>query len=141
MPTLTRWYIKTALVYFVLALIAGLLLEAQKVWDFSLPYSGLFPVYIHLLVVGWLTLLILGVAYWMFPKYSRDLPRGSEALGWASYILLNAGLVLRVVSEPLNALAEAPGSFWGISLAVAALLQWLGGMAFVLNTWGRVKEK
>ena len=141
MPPLTRWYIKTALVYFVLALVVGLLLEAQKVWNFNLPYYGFYPVYIHLLVLGWLTLLILGVAYWMFPKYSRDLPRGSETLGWASYILLNAGLALRMISEPLNTLAGAPGSAWGVLLVVAALLQWMGGMAFVANTWARVKEK
>jgi hypothetical protein len=110
------------------------------VWDFFLPYNSLFPVYIHLLVVGWITLLILGIAYWMFPKYTRDLPRGSELLGWSSYILLNAGLALRVISEPLNALADAPGSLWGTLLAVAALLQWMGGMAFV-TTPGPSKGK
>ena len=141
MPTLTRWYIKTALVYFVLALTAGLLMAAQDVWNFSLRYVSSYPVYIHLLVVGWLTLLILGVAYWMFPKYSRDLPRGSEALGWASYILLTVGLALRVISEPLNDQANVQGTVWGILLVVAALLQWLGGMAFIANTWARVKEK
>jgi hypothetical protein len=30
---------------------------------------------------------------------------------------------------------------FGILLAASALLQWLGGLAFVANTWGRVKEK
>jgi hypothetical protein len=141
MPTVTRWYLKTALVYFVLALSTGVLLAVQQIWGFALPYNGIFPVYIHLLVVGWLTLLILGVAYWMFPKFSSDLPRGSETLGWASYILLNAGLALRLISEPANALAESPGSVWGILLVIAALLQWLGGVAFVANTWARVREK
>ena len=141
MPPLTRWFIKTALLYFILALIAGLLLAAQSAWENFLPSIGLFPVYIHLLVIGWLTLLIMGIVLWMFPKYSRDLPRGSEKLGWASYILMNAGLLLRIISEPANALAGAPGSVWGVLLAVAALVQWLGGMAFVANTWGRVKEK
>lgn len=141
MPPLTRWFIKTAMVYFILALIAGLLLTTQGVWDDFFSSAWLFPAYIHLLVIGWLTMLIIGVVFWMFPKYSRDLPRRSERLGWASYILLNAGLMLRILSEPLSAGAGAPGSLWGILLALAALLLWLGGMAFVINTWGRVKEK
>ncbi len=141
MPPLTRWFIKTGLVYFVLALALGALLAAQQVWNFTLPYSSIFPTYVHVLVVGWLTLLILGVANWMFPKFSANLPRGSGTLGWASYIFLNAGLALRVVCEPANALENVPGSTWGILLAIAAILQWLGGLAFVANTWARVKEK
>jgi len=131
---LTRWFIKTALVYFILALIAGIISAVS-----NLP--GLFPVYIHLLVEGWITLLIIGVVIWMFPKYSRELPRGNEKLGWTSYILLNTGLVLRLVSEPLNTLGEAPESLWGVLLVISAILQWLGGMAFVVNTWSRVKVK
>ncbi len=141
MPPLTRWLIKTALVYFVLALAVGLLIAIQMVWENAIHIVGLSPVYVHLLVVGWLTMLIMGVAYWMFPKYSRDLPRGSEALGWASYILLNAGLILRIASEPAYAGGGALEPARGILLAIAAFAQWLGGMAFVANTWQRVKEK
>jgi Trk-type K+ transport system membrane component len=141
MPPLTRWYIKTALVYFILALTAGLLLALPGSLAGVIQSLGLFPVYIHLLVEGWITFLIIGVAYWMFPKASRERPRGSESLGWASYVLLNAGLILRVIGEPLNSQAGGSISIWGYLLAVSALLQWLGGMAFVVNTWGRVKEK
>jgi hypothetical protein len=141
MPTLTRWYLKTALVYLILALSTGVLLATQQQWGFVLPYSGIFPVYVHALVVGWLTLLILGVAYWMFPKFSTQMPRGSEILGWASYILLNAGLVLRLISEPAHSLDAQSGSSWGVLLGVAAILQWLGGLAFFANTWARVRAK
>lgn len=140
MPLLTRLFIKTGFVYFVLALVVGLLMAVQAVWKLAIPSAGLFPVYVHLLVVGWLTMLIIGVAFWMFPKYTREQPRGSEKVGWASYFLLNIGLLLRVVSEPASSV-NAPGSLWGILLAVGALLQWMGGMAFVGNTWWRVKEK
>jgi len=139
MPPLTRWFIKTSLVYFVLALTVGLLLAIQGVSSLLVALTGMFPVYIHLLVEGWLTLLIMGVVYWMFPKYSRDRPRGSEALGWATYILVNIGLILRVISEPVNTQQPAPP--WGWLLVLAAMLQWSGGMVFVANTWNRVKEK
>jgi hypothetical protein len=137
MPVLTRLFIKTSLVYLALALLISLALAAQPLGWFDLP--GLFPVYIHLFTMGWLTLLIFGVAYWMFPKYSQARPRGSEALGWVTYLLANLGLILRAVAEPLNT-AQA-GGVWGWLLAVSALAQWLAGMAFVFNTWGRVKEK
>ena len=100
MPTLARWYIKAALVYFVLALLAGVIVQARTVIDLPSRLAALRPVYIHLLTVGWITQLIIGVGYWMFPKFSRENPRGSERLAWATFVLLNVGLALRVISEP-----------------------------------------
>ena len=141
MPTLTRWYIKAAFIYFVLALLVGILLGVQAIWTFSPPQADLMPSYFHLLAEGWITMLIIGVAFWMFPKYTLDRPRRSEGLGWASFILLNIGLLLRMISEPANALLASPASTWAILLVTAAILQWLGGMAFVMNTWSRVKVK
>ena len=151
MPALTRWYIKTALAYFVVALLAGLALGVRAVVALPPLFNTLAPVYFHLLMVGWVTQLIFGVVYWMFPKYSADRPRGSEALGWATYWLLNVGLLLRAIGEPLVALQRAigeplvalqPGAgITGWMLAVSAASQWLAGLGFVANTWGRVKEK
>jgi hypothetical protein len=139
MPTLTRWFIRTSLIYFVAALVVGIALMLQAGLGLSIPIAALGPVYFHLFMVGWVAQLIFGVIFWMFPKFSREKPRGSERLGWATYVLLNAGLLLRVVGEPLH--SARPELGWGWLLAVSAVAQWLAGMAFVANTWGRVKEK
>jgi hypothetical protein len=139
MPRVTRVYIKTALAYFVAALAVGLLNAARDLLPPLPLLGGTSPVYLHLFMVGWVTQLIAGVAYWMFPKYSRALPRGHDGLAWATYALLNAGLLLRVVAEP-SILAQ-PESVWGSLLVASAILQWAGGLAFVANTWPRVKEK
>lgn len=141
MPPLTRWFIKTSFVYFALSLLVGLVLAAQASWSFLPSTAAFFPTYFHLLAEGWISMLIIGVVYWMFPKYSLDRPRRSERVAWASYILFNAGLLLRLISEPANTLEAPPVAVWAILLTLAALLQWLGGMAFVINSWGRVKEK
>jgi hypothetical protein len=90
-------------------------------------------------MVGWVTQLIIGVAYWMFPKFTKEQPRGSAPLAWAVYWLLNSGLLLRVIAEPWQSVHPHP--LWGWLLVGAAGLQWLGGVAFVVNTWPRVKEK
>jgi heme/copper-type cytochrome/quinol oxidase subunit 1 len=135
-PTLTRWFIKAGLLYFVAALLLSLLRQAPGSSEQSwLRAAG--PTYLHILVVGWLTQLIFGVAFWLFPRYSAALPRGSEALGWASFILLNLGLLLRIVGEPWLALGGNTGSL----LVASAVAQLLGGWAFVANTWPRIKER
>ena len=131
MALVVRWYLRTALVMFVLALGAGLLQ--------ALGVAGLTPVYFHLLMVGWVTQFIMGVAIWMLPKFTQAQPRGSDRISWVGYILLNLALLLRAAVEPVNALK--PGQLWGWGLVLSALLQWLAGLLFVVNAWRRVKEK
>lgn len=132
MPLLTRTFVKTAMICFALALALGILLALGVT-------NGLFPVYIHLLVFGWLTQLIFGVVFWMFPKYSAEKPRGSETLGWWTYALLNIGLLLRAIAEPIQSTQPNPLSGW--MLVISAILQFLAGLLFAVNSWGRVKEK
>lgn len=139
MPPLTRWYIKTSFVYLIASLAMGVALAARGVLPSSPMLDALAPVYFHLFMVGWVAQLIFGVAYWMFPTYSREHPRGSEKLATATYVMLNVGLLWRAVGEPLNALSTAPA--WGWTLVVSAGLQWLAGMVFVANTWGRVRGR
>jgi hypothetical protein len=139
MPPVTRAFVKTAFLYLVVALLTGLLVAGYSPFGWPAWVAGLGPVYFHLFMVGWVTQLIIGVAYWMFPKFTKTQPRGSETLAWAVYSLLNSGLLLRVVAEPRQSVQPAP--LWGWLLVLSAGLQWAGGVAFVLNTWPRVKEK
>ncbi|PJF41061.1 MAG: hypothetical protein D6737_00470 [Chloroflexi bacterium] len=139
MPTLSRWFIKIGMVYLIAGLIMGAAILIQPVFDLSPKIHALRPVYLHFLFIGWVTQVIMGVGYWMFPKYSKETPRGSERLGWAVFILLNLGLVLRAIGEP------AP-IFWpqidlGWMLAVASICLLLAGWGFIFNTWGRIKER
>ena len=67
------------------------------------------PAYFHLFLVGWVTQMIFGVICWMFPIITRAQPQGNERLGWFSYILLNVGLLLRVIGEPLVSTAQKQG--------------------------------
>lgn len=136
LPTLTRWFIKSAMLYLMAALLLSIALQPPLRQE--LPFlAAMWPTYLHLLVLGWLTQLIFGVALWLFPKYSPSRPRGDERLSWASFLLLNLGLLLRAVAEPSHALGYPVGAL----LIVAALAQLLAGWAFVLNTWPRVRER
>jgi hypothetical protein len=133
-----QFFIKTALVQLLAAMLLGALLLIGQ----GLRLGGLgalLPVYYHLLMLGWATQLIGGVALWMFPPLSRERPRGDERLGWFAYGALNAGLLLRAVAEPAN--AAAPRSIWGVALALAALLQVLAIWALVIALWPRVKGR
>ena len=112
MPTLPRWFIKAGLVYILLGLLMTTLVIGQPVLGLPPQMMSLRPVYLHLLMVGWVTQLITGAAYWMFPKYSKESPRGSERLGWLIFLLHNLGLIIRTIGEPLAVLQPESGMNW-----------------------------
>ncbi|NIV14523.1 MAG: hypothetical protein GWN62_25590 [Aliifodinibius sp.] len=139
MPTLSRWFIKAGIIYFVISLLLALLIKLPAL---SGAWSGLQffrPVFYHTLMVGWITQIIIGVSIWMFPRHTRQQPRGSEALGWWCFYLLNAGLALRVVVEPL--LRISPLSLWKVLIAISTIAQWIAGMLYIINIWKRVKAR
>lgn len=139
MPMLTRWFIKVGMLYFIGGLMIGTVMLLQPMMGWSTRLQVLRPVYLHFLFIGWVTQLIMGVGYWMFPKYSKANPRGSETIGWGVFILLNIGLILRAIGEPLVVLH--PDANLGWTLATASLCLLLAGWGFIFNTWGRVKER
>lgn len=139
MPTITRTFIRTAMGYALVGTVLSTLWLLNVVWSLH-PLLGLIqPTAIHMVVVGWLTQLIFGVALWMFPVWSKTQPRGPDAPTWACYGLLNAGLLVRLFAEPLNTYQPAP--VWGWLLVASALLQVAAVLIFVGLAWRRVRAK
>lgn len=134
-----RIYIRTALIYLLLASTVGALLLLNQGLALDGRIGALQPVFYHLLMVGWATQLIGGVALWMFPPYTRAQPRGNETLGWLAYVALNIGLICRVAGEPL--LAWGVRDWAALLLAASAILQVAAVWLLVFQLWPRVKGR
>ncbi len=134
-----RVYVKTAFVQLLISVIVGALLLINAGLPLHPRLGLLLPVYYHLLMVGWATQLIGGVALWMFPVRSRDRPRGDERLGWMAYGALNGGLLLRAVAEPAHAITPRSWSAW--VLAISAIFQVCGVWFLIIALWPRVRER
>lgn len=65
--------------------------------------------------------------------------RGDPRLAWAVFGLLNAGLILRIVCEPWQAIN--PNAVNGIGLVLSALLQVAAAYLFIVVCWPRVRER
>lgn len=135
MPPLTRWYLRSGLAWLALALAAGVF----EAWPREMgPSLLVHPAVVHMLVVGWLTQVVFGVAHWMFPRPAPGTDRGDRP-GWMAWGLLNLGLATRVLVEPwFSPSSGAPGSWL---LVLAALAQLAGGWIFVFAIWPRVRGR
>lgn len=136
MPTLTRWFLRAAIVNLVAGLALGLVLALPMGADLS---PGWRMVYVHLLVMGWATQMIFGVAYWMFPRRVPLDLTAFDTIGWTCFATMNAGLLLRAIAEPILAVRASPPAAAGLLLA--ALLQFVSVVAFVFQAWPRVSAR
>jgi hypothetical protein len=137
MPRLSRIMIRTALLWLGLGYTAGGLALASKglalpPWIWALRSS-----HVHLLLFGWTIQLACGVAFWILPRLTSAGDRGDARFVWATYLSLNAGVVLAALYGPL-------GAIWGDTqrlgwmLALAGVLYMVAALGFVTHAWRRV---
>lgn len=139
MPLLIRCFLKSALACLAVALALGVALAVPASVRVPPVVLALAPVYFHVLMVGWVTQLIVGVSLWMFPRLPTTARPAPAALGWVIFAGLNLGLLLRAIAEPAHALDPRAG--WGGLLVLSAALQWVAGVTYVWVVWPRVRAR
>ena len=140
MPPLVRCFVKAAFVYLIAAFLLGALIMLDRWLPFSRWLRVAYISQLHLLMVGWISQLAIGVAYWMFPRFRKEKtpnPRGSDTLAWTTFICLNVGLLLRFALEPFSLMgARSPLT---ALVALGGVLQAIAVVCFGLLIWARVR--
>jgi hypothetical protein len=95
--------------------------------------ARLIPIHAEFLLVGWTVQLVLGVAYWILPRYPAGAERGRSAPGWAAYAALNAGVVLAALGGALESQAASMS-------ATGRALEALAAAMFVAQAWPRIRR-
>ena len=129
MPRLSYLFIRASLVYLVLGFTFGGLILANKSIPLAPLIWALLPIHIEFLILGWLTQLALGVAFWILPRLTSSTPRGDERWSWATFALINLGIAINIA-------APYAGFIW-LGL-LASVLQATGVAAFAIGNWQRI---
>lgn len=130
MPRLSALAIRAALVYLLLGFTFGALMLANKGIPFAPWLWNLLPAHIDFLLLGWTAQLILGVGFWILPRFSGG-SRGNVRLAVAAVLLLNAGVLL------VSLQALVPEFGWLAPLG--RVLQIAAAVTFALHAWARVR--
>ena len=151
MPATSRAFVKASLIYLGLGAVLGALLLINR-WVFlGTAIGSLRVTHVQFLIVGWLTQLIMGVGWWLFPPLSIGLrlgspkptrrgqaQRGSEPLFWATFVSLNAGTLLPSIFAPLYSWTNV--ELFNTLSGISGLFLFAAAIAFVVNVWSRVRE-
>ncbi len=84
----------------------------------------------HIQLFGWAGFMVLGVGFHFLPRL-RGTPLAFPRLSPWLFTLLGGGLVLRVLSQPLLALAAPGDLLWQMLLAGAGLAEFVGASGMV----------
>ena len=137
MTPLVRRYIKTSFAFLVVGLILGAYLIVAQFSVGAYPPRLVVTAHVHLLLVGFMLMIVMGVATWMFPRPAREDTRYRPELAVAVYWVMTLSTTLRAAAELTLAYTGVLPLGWLI--AAGGLGQGAGAILFVANMWVRVR--
>jgi cbb3-type cytochrome oxidase subunit 1 len=125
MTWFVRAFLKASLAWLALGVTVGVAMAAHPVWTvYRLAH-------VHMLLLGFVTMMIFGVAYHVIPRFvGFGLHR--PALAGVHWWLANVGLALMVGGFVARVVEPATGT---VVLAVGGVLSALGAYLFVYVLW------
>jgi heme/copper-type cytochrome/quinol oxidase subunit 1 len=136
MTSLVRRYLKTAIGFLVVGLLLGGWMMLERELALRAPSLYLVSAHTHALLVGFVMMMILGVALWMFPRPAKGDTRYRPAAAEAAYWLVAIGTLARVVGEVARAHSSASWLRW--TVVVTGMAQIVGLLLFS-TMWVRIR--
>lgn len=137
MPPLIRRYIKTSFAFLIAGVLLGSYVSIGQFLVGTYPPRLVVTAHVHLLLVGFMLMIVMGVATWMFPRPARDDRRYRPELAETVYWLMTAATCVRALAELLAAHSDSMAL--RVVIALGGLGQAGGVLLFVVNMWTRVR--
>ena len=137
MYSLVRRYIKTAIAFLLVGLGIGgwMIVRRELLGRFATPYET--SAHMHAIFVGFVMMMICGVALWLFPRPDKNDRRYRPALAEAAYWLLTVGTSVRIVGELARHATDALGL--RVAIVFGGWLQIIGLVVFFYTMWSRIR--
>jgi hypothetical protein len=84
--------IRLSLIYLGIGMTFGGIMLWNKGMLIDVRVWQLLPLHIELLMFGWVMQLVMGVAFWILPRFSTPPRYGRANMAWVAFILFNIGL-------------------------------------------------
>ena len=137
MFTTVRYFIKSSLIFLGIGIMTGLYMSFAR-YVYQTGYSQeLISAHTHLILVGSVMMMIMGVALWFFPRPEKDDKQYNPDLISVTYWLLTIATALRFV---LQVTASIYFIYWvNIATVIFSSLQVVSIILFFYSMWGRIR--
>lgn len=132
-----RYFIKTAIVFLIIGLATGLFMIISKnIFYIGYPYS-VITAHTHIILIGFVMMMIMGVAIWFFPKAEKDDKKYKPNLILFVYALMTISTTIRFIAEMINGYSQ--DSISSTISVLAAIGQFFSFLLFFYSIWGRIR--
>ena len=122
MSSITVWFIRCAMIYFLLAILLGIMMTVTG------PMHPWMPIHTHFNLLGWMSMMIFGVGYHILPRFSGK-PLWSDRLATAQLWIANIGLIGMAFGWIIRSSETGSSAF----LTLFAVVEAVSIVFFVLN--------
>jgi heme/copper-type cytochrome/quinol oxidase subunit 1 len=137
MHSLVRRYLKTAILFLATGLLIGgwMIVDRELAGRFPSQYAA--SAHTHAILVGFVMMMILGVALWLFPRPTKEDARYQPRVAEVAYWLLTVGTTARIAGELSRIWLSALPIRWLVVLASFAQIAGIG--LFFYTMWSRIR--
>jgi cbb3-type cytochrome oxidase subunit 1 len=137
MFTEVRRFIKTSVSFMVVGVLSGLIMSVFTNLIGTGFSSELISAHTHVILVGSVIMMIMGVSLWIFPRQLQDDKRYNPNLIIMSYWMVTAATAVRFFSQLVISFVEITEIRWFIS--VTSVFQTIGIVLYFYTIWGRIR--
>jgi heme/copper-type cytochrome/quinol oxidase subunit 1 len=140
--TLVRRYLKTAIAFLAVGLTIGGYLIARREFSGAAPDEYLVSAHTHALFVGFVMMMIMGVALWLFPRPDKSDAQYNPRLAATAYWLITIGTAVRVGGEVMRSSLfnmNISAMWLRIAIVAAGFLQAIAIGVFFFTMWTRIR--
>ena len=133
-----RYFIKTSIIFLMVGILTGLYMSFSKyIWNEG--YSPeMASAHTHLILVGSVMMMIMGVALWFFPRPEKTDKRYNPDLIRITYWTMALSTALRFVFQVILSFDYL---YWiSAGVSIFSTLQVLAIILFFYSIWGRIRS-
>jgi heme/copper-type cytochrome/quinol oxidase subunit 1 len=137
MFTTVRYFIKTSIVFLVFGVLTGLHMSYSKYISESGYTQEFVSAHTHIILVGSVMMMIMGVALWFFPRAEKDDKKYNPDLIKIVYWLMAAATFLRFIFQLVGYYYYLP--IVNTLIFIFSAFQVIAMILFFYSMWGRIR--
>lgn len=134
-----RYFIKTSITFLMLGIITGLYMMIEKLYFNTWPHPDLISAHTHIILVGSVMMMIMGVALWFFPRAEKDDKLYKPQIILSAYFIITISTGIRFIVQIISSFVLL-NEFWKFLLLISSIGQVAGIILFFISMWGRIRS-
>ncbi len=134
-----RYFIKTSIIFLVIGILTGLFMMIEKNFYDVWPHPDLISAHTHIILVGAVMMMIMGVALWFFPRAEKEDKLYRPNLILFDYFLMTASTFLRFMFQVVSSFS-LPNTLTKLMITITSISQVIGILIFFISMWGRIRS-